>query len=73
MLQNQYSCSMHFSTPKNPQDKQLQLKTDWTCIKVGFVGLLLTFEGELSLWKVGDKRNEVLERGLTIDNRGILI
>lgn len=36
VLQNQYSCSMHFSTPKNPQDKQL-LKTDWTCSKVGWL------------------------------------
>lgn len=35
-LQNQYTCQMNFSTPKDPKDKQMIYRVDWTCVKVGF-------------------------------------
>ncbi|KAK3592311.1 hypothetical protein CHS0354_030647 [Potamilus streckersoni] len=35
MLQNQYTASMHYSTPKTGPDKQQVMKTDWTCSKCG--------------------------------------
>ncbi|WAR25723.1 RBM5A-like protein [Mya arenaria] len=33
VLQNQYPCTMNFSTPKDPKDKQMTYRMDWTCVK----------------------------------------
>ncbi|XP_052780158.1 RNA-binding protein 5-like [Mya arenaria] len=35
VLQNQYPCTMNFSTPKDPKDKQMTYRMDWTCVKCG--------------------------------------
>ncbi|XP_045165329.1 RNA-binding protein 5-like isoform X2 [Mercenaria mercenaria] len=35
ILQNQYTCTMNFSTPKDPKDKQMVHRMDWTCVKCG--------------------------------------
>ncbi|KAH3827993.1 RNA-binding protein 5-like isoform X2 [Dreissena polymorpha] len=35
VLQNQYTCMMNYSTPKDTKDKQQNFRMDWTCVKCG--------------------------------------